>query len=76
MLATVSFMFDDLAEDRNIVAIAAIYFVFIFMLSVQDISVDGKDRSANGITEMYRIYDKALSGEVNLNSKTKSILSK
>ena len=42
MLATISFMFDDLAKDRNIAAIAAFYFVLIFMLSIQDISVDGK----------------------------------
>merc|ERR1712227_94459 len=41
VLASIGFLFDDLVDAKNIVAITALYFLLIFMVTVQDISVDG-----------------------------------
>ena len=41
LLIALGFVFDDLAKDKNIVALTCILFVVIFFVTVQDIAVDG-----------------------------------
>ena len=41
LLFALGFVFDDLAKDKNIVALTCILFIVIFFVTVQDIAVDG-----------------------------------
>ena len=44
ILLLISMTFDDLAASKNIITITIYFFILIFMVTVQDIAVDGKCR--------------------------------